>query len=143
MIIKPSLLSLAIYITSLFDINYAYADKTPQDIAGTIKVDSEAVIDLVSQYPNLVIVDSRIPGDRLQGYIEGSVSLPDVKTDCDSLALIIQNKSFPVLFYCNGINCGRSAKAVRIAVKCGYEKIYWFRGGFVEWKAKGYPFLQK
>ena len=120
-----------------------YADKSPSELSGSIRVDAEAVIALVNQYPNIIIIDSRIPGDRMQGYIEGSISLPDVNTDCDSLALSIPEKKSPSLFYCNGINCGRSAKAVNIAVECGYKKVYWFRGGFVEWKAKGYPFLQK
>jgi rhodanese-related sulfurtransferase len=25
------------------------------------------------------------------------------------------------------------------AVKAGYTRVYWFRGGFPEWSAKGYP----
>lgn len=24
-----------------------------------------------------------------------------------------------------------------------YEKVYWLRGGFNEWKAKGFPYLSK
>jgi rhodanese-related sulfurtransferase len=119
------------------------ADKTPTNLSGAKIVDAEAVIALVNKYPKMIIIDSRIPGDRLQGYIEGSVSLPDVKTDCASLAHTIPSKEYRTLFYCNGINCGRSANAIKIALSCGYDKIYWFRGGFIEWKLKGYPFLQK
>jgi len=25
------------------------------------------------------------------------------------------------------------------AIKAGYTKVYWFRGGFPEWKGKGFP----
>ena len=41
------------------------------------------------------------------------------------------------------MKCGRSAKAIVIALQCGYSNIYWFRGGFEEWLSKGYPYLQE
>jgi rhodanese-related sulfurtransferase len=115
----------------------------PDDIPGTVKVDAEGVLDLVEKIPQLVIVDSRIRQDRLQGYIEGSISLPDVDTNCGSLAKVISRKSTPVLFYCNGPKCGRSVHASRKALGCGYTGVYWFRGGFEEWKNKNYPYLKK
>lgn len=120
----------------------AYAN-SPENINGTVKVTAEELIELADKVPNLIVIDSRIPGDRKQGFLEGSVSLPDIDTNCDSLAKIIPKKAHPALFYCNGIKCGRSAKAVQIALKCGYKKTYWFRGGFEEWLAKGFPYLHE
>ena len=117
--------------------------KSPEKIEGTTKVTAEEFIDLVGNIPNLIVIDSRIPGDRKQGYVEGSVSLPDIDTTCESLSKNIPAQSSPALFYCNGVKCGRSAKAIKIALSCGYEKLYWFRGGFEEWMAKGYPYLQE
>jgi len=101
------------------------------------------LISLVEKIADLTLVDSRIPGDRKQGFIEGSLSLPDVETTCDSLAKVISAKNAPTLFYCNGVKCGRSVNAIKVALKCGYNNIYWFRGGFEEWLAKGYPYLQE
>ncbi|MDP1680617.1 MAG: rhodanese-like domain-containing protein [Burkholderiales bacterium] len=124
----------------------AFADPivpVPEQIPGTKRVDAEAVIEVAGKLKNLVIVDSRIPDDRKIGYIEHSISLPDAKTNCKSLAKIIPGKSTPVLFYCNGVKCGRSVVATKIALKCGYKNIYWFRGGFEEWKSKEYPFLHE
>ena len=115
----------------------------PDDIPGTVKVDAEGLLGLVERLPRLVIVDSRIRQDRMQGYIEGSLSLPDVETDCRSLARIVPEKSTPVLFYCNGPKCGRSVHASRKALGCGYTSVYWFRGGFEEWVGKNYPYLKK
>lgn len=115
---------------------------TPGYIAGSTIINAERLIELANEPPALII-DSRIRGDRKQGYIETSVSLPDIDTNCDSLARLIPGKANPVLFYCNGVKCGRSSKAVKIAVDCGYRNIYWFRGGFQEWLAKGYPYLQE
>jgi len=130
-------------LLSMSQILWAAPPLSPETIDGSTRVDAEGVIELVNEVPALVFIDSRIRSDRAQGYIEGSVSLPDVDTDCDSLARLIPEKTAPVLFYCNGVKCGRSGKAVKIAIDCGYRTIYWFRGGFQEWLAKGYPFLQE
>jgi rhodanese-related sulfurtransferase len=116
---------------------------SPDTVPGTTKVDAEGVINLVEKISQLVIVDARIRHDRLQGYIEGSVSLPDVETTCESLASVIPKKSSPVLFYCNGPKCGRSVHSSNKALACGYTQVYWFRGGFEEWKNKNYPYLKK
>jgi rhodanese-related sulfurtransferase len=121
------------------------ADKVlaPETIPGTVKVDAEGLLALVEKTPNLVLIDARIRQDRQQGYIEGSVSLPDVETSCDSLKKIIPSKSSPVLFYCNGPKCGRSVTSSRLALKCGFTRVYWFRGGFEEWKHKNFPYLKE
>jgi len=116
---------------------------SPETIKGTTRVSAEEFIELISKIPNLTIIDSRIKSDRKQGYVEGSLSLPDVETNCNSLATKIKDKAAPTLFYCNGVKCGRSAKAIKVAVKCGYSNLYWFRGGFEEWLAKGYPYVQE
>jgi rhodanese-related sulfurtransferase len=116
---------------------------TPDEVPGTVKVDAEGLIDTLARIPNLVIIDSRISMDRKQGYIEESISLPDTETDCDSLEVALDKPDTPVLFYCNGPKCGRSVKAIHKAQACGYRMIYWFRGGFEEWTAKGYPFLKE
>lgn len=124
----------------------AYAEekeKYPDSVPGTTKVDAEALMELADKTPDLIIIDARIVKDRAQGYIEGSVSLPDIDTNCDSLAKKIPKKTSPVLFYCNGPKCGRSVKSSRKALKCGYTSIYWFRGGFEEWKNKNYPYLKE
>lgn len=115
----------------------------PESIPGTVLVNAESVLDLVESLPALKIIDARMRQDRIHGFLEGSVSLPDIETDCKSLAKHIPKKSQAVLFYCNGPKCGRSAKSSVKALGCGYTQVYWFRGGFEEWKQKDYPFVVK
>lgn len=120
--------------------------ESPQEIEGVVKVSAEEVFRVFESTPGLVIVDSRLAdgpsSGRAQGFIEGSVSLPDIHTDCATLARVIPTKETSALFYCNGPKCGRSVKAVEIAKRCGYRKLYWFRGGFEEWLQKGYPYVK-
>jgi rhodanese-related sulfurtransferase len=115
---------------------------SPETIDGVINVNAEGLIEKVARLPALVLIDSRIPADRLDGYIEGSISLPDVDTNCTSLARVVPELTTPVLFYCNGIRCGRSASAVVIARNCGYRNLYWFRTGMEEWQEKKYPLVE-
>lgn len=115
----------------------------PESLPGVTRVDAEGVVQLVESTPQLVIVDSRIAMDRRQGYIEGSVSLPDTETTCARLAHVIPARNHPSLFYCNGPKCGRSVVALGIARKCGYTNLHWYRGGFEDWKSRGFPYLKQ
>ena len=112
----------------------------PEQITGAETLSAEDVIALAMEKPDLIIVDARIANDRKHGYLENSQSLPDIETSCNSLAAIIPSKNSPVMFYCNGIQCGRSVVSIKIARSCGYSTLYWFKGGFEEWKMKGYQY---
>ena len=111
---------------------------SPDTIEGSTKINSEALIQLARDNDDLVIIDSRIRSDRRQGYIAGSISLPDTETSCSSLFPIIDKKNTTTVFYCNGPKCRRSDRAIVIARGCGYTNLYWFRGGFEEWQDKSY-----
>jgi len=113
--------------------------EVPDRIEGTTLITAEKLIELVDEFDNLVIIDARIDKDRTGGYIEGAVSLPDINTTADSLVKVIPTKTTPVIFYCNGVKCGRSVKSSKIALEAGYTHIYWFKGGWEEWTNKGMP----
>ncbi len=132
---------LAMLLATAFVSGVAFAGKkeTPQFLEGTVRVSAEEMIELVEKYDDLVIIDSRKKSDVAKGYIEGAVSLPNTETNAETLAKVIPSKSTHVVFYCNGIKCGRSYKAAKIALAEGYNNIYWFRGGIQEWEAKGLP----
>ena len=129
---------LALLLTFFFNTSFAETYTSPDEIEGSTKIDAESLIRLAGEHKNLVIIDSRIKSDRRQGYIAGSISLPDTETDCFSLFQKINRKNTATVFYCNGPKCRRSDRAIVIASECGYTNIYWFRGGFEEWKNKNY-----
>lgn len=116
---------------------------SPTQIDGATRISAEELITLAAEHPDLVLIDSRISANRKHGYIDGSLSLPDTETTCKTLGEYIPTYETPAAFYCNGIKCGRSAKAVKVAFDCGYSHLYWFRGGFEEWKQKSFPYLHQ
>lgn len=134
----PKMTFLLVLLFFISEKSHADDYLSPDTIEGSTKIDAELLIKLAQEHENLVIIDSRIKSDRHQGYITGSISLPDTQTDCSSLFRIINRKYTPTVFYCNGPKCRRSDRAIVIARECGYTNIYWFRGGFEEWKNKNY-----
>ncbi|MGV6826174.1 MAG: rhodanese-like domain-containing protein [bacterium] len=115
------------------------SDELPMSTPGATTINAEQLIELAGENSNLIIVDARITDDRLLGQIAGSVSLPDIDTTCETLANAAPNTADPVVFYCNGVKCGRSLNSIKVAMGCGYKNMYWFRGGFAEWEQKKYP----
>ena len=124
----------------LFAFSVSAEIKSPEFIDGTKRVTAEEAIELITSKESLIVIDARKSSDREEaGWIEGSIALPNYDTTPESLAKNIPGKSTPVLFYCNGVKCGRSVDSSKMAVKEGYKEIYWFRGGWEEWTQKGLP----
>jgi rhodanese-related sulfurtransferase len=117
------------------------ADSQDKEIEGVQVLDAESLIELAHASSELIVIDSRISSDRKLGYIEDSISLPDEQTSCNTLNKITSDKTQLLAFYCNGIKCERSMRAIKIAKECQYQNLYWFRGGFQEWRLKDYPYL--
>ena len=114
----------------------------PEMIAGVETVNAEQVIEqLTSEHPPL-LVDARIKQDREYGHIESSISLPDIETNCETLDAINKDKNKNMMFYCNGVQCGRSVVSIKVARSCGYHNLSGFKGGFAEWKEKGYQYVK-
>jgi len=120
----------------------AQADLAPLEIAGATTVDADGVIGLVETMPNLVILDNRKEADYAAGHIEGAVRLidTDINSEAD-LAAHVAAKDTPVLFYCNGLSCGRAAAAVIKAVDFGYGNVHYYALGMEEWRDKGLPLV--
>ena len=61
----------------------------------------------------------------------------DPAADTFDLSKLPGAKGDAMIFYCNGLDCWKSYKASVTAIKAGYTKINWLRGGMPEWKAAG------
>ena len=125
---------------------------TPHALSGVKTVSAEEVAALLAQSvrqapaQQVVLVDTRSPQEFAHEHIHGAVSLPyqerslkDVDFDAtqdDFAALGTTPKAASVVFLCNGPECWKSYKASQFARAAGYPKVYWFRGGMPEWRAR-------
>jgi len=120
----------------------AVGQDAPMQINGANTVNARQIFDLVSSKPNLVILDNRKEEDYAAGHIEGSIRLIDTDVSPETLAKHIPTKATPVLFYCNGVKCGRAAKATEKAVRLGYTNVYYYALGMDEWHKEGLPLVK-
>lgn len=117
----------------------AQAD-APMSISGATTVDADGVIELITGTPGLVILDNRREADYAAGHIEGAIRLID--TDISGPDVLVAHgvePDTPVLFYCNGLSCGRAANAAEMAVGWGYSNVHYYALGMGEWSELGLP----
>ncbi len=117
---------------------------TPRQLPGATVIDAAAAARLMGE--GAVYIDTRteaefktthVPGARLLPYVEKSLKDTDYDAKLDSFdtAKLPLDKAAPLIFACNGAECWKSYKASHAAIKAGYGKVYWFRGGLPEWRA--------
>ena len=109
--------------------------------AVAITIDAENLIELYQSVPDVHIVDARHPEDYRLGHIEQSHNLPLHIANCEALAQIIADRDAAIVFYCNGGDADVSLDTLQMASACGYQRLFWLRGGFIEWQDKDYPYV--
>jgi len=129
---------ISVLLLSLVSFN-SYAEKkiSPMTVDGTTSVDTAEAKKLFDQ--GVLFVDVRSTKAWNAGRIADSILL-DSKTSFTEQALLAEmKKSDPVVIYCNGETCLRSAAACKKAVSWGFAKVYYYRDGYPAWKSAGNP----
>lgn len=125
----------------------AVANDTPQSLSGATLVDAAKAKAMIEG--GAVIFDVRVANEYAEAHIKGAKSVPykeksakavdyNAAEDSFDIGQLPPDKNATVIFACNGAECWKSYKASVAAIKAGYKKVYWLRGGIPEWKAKGY-----
>ncbi len=124
------------------------ASETPSSLAGATLVTADKVKAMLDS--GVPVIDTRVATEYAEAHIKGAKSVPykeksakaagfNAAEDSFDLAKLPADKASPVVFYCNAGECWKSYKASVVAMKAGYSKVHWFRGGIPEWKSKGLP----
>jgi rhodanese-related sulfurtransferase len=98
-------------------------------------IGSAAAIQLINR-EKANVVDVSDAAEFAAGHIVGSKNLPLAELDA-KLAGAVKNKTLPLVLVCQ--SGARSAKAVDIAKKLGYEQAQSLQGGLKSWKAANLP----
>lgn len=128
-----------VWITFMFLWGVAGASdqESPLVVAGAATVNVEQAKELFDQ--GVPFVDVRTDKDWDAGRIPGAEHL-ELKSNFSKKNLgAFAGVTDPVIFYCNGSKCLRSAEAAQQAIGWGYQRVYYFRDGFPAWQSAGYP----
>jgi len=133
------MLSLAISLTVLFS-NSVFAGEdeyqSPVQVAGTVAISQVKAKQMYDD--GIVFIDVRNPRLYEKSHIPGAVHL-DYKYNFDEKTLaetVAKDQVF--IIYCSGAACSRSSNASEKAVRWGFSKVHYFRGGIVDWRKAGY-----
>jgi rhodanese-related sulfurtransferase len=132
----------------LGSLNLSWAAETPASLNGAKVIHADEAKKLLDS--GVPFFDTRVSAEFAEKTIKGAKSLTyreksskvadfDSALDQFDLSKLPADKTAPVVFFCNAGECWRSYKASAVAVKSGYSKVNWFRGGMPEWTAKGLP----
>ena len=95
------------------------------------KVSISKAKELIASDKNLLILDTRSKMEYNSGHIEGAMLIPHNKVEMN-LNKLKDYKDKPILVYCR--TGSRSAIAVNVLIKNGFNKIYHMNQGYSKWK---------
>ena len=102
---------------------------------GASALTPSAAVQLINR-EKAVVVDVCDPAEYAAGHVSGAKSIPLAELE-DKLPAVVKNKAVPVILVCaSGM---RSARAVGIAKKLGYEQARSLGGGMKAWRDANLP----
>ena len=90
---------------------------------------------------DFLLVDSRNPEEYQEAHIPGAINIPE-KAMGKFLGLLPTDKDTRIIFYCNGVKCGKSKKAAAKYQELGYSNVWVYSEGMPVWEEMGYSFYK-
>ncbi len=121
----------------VFRVDATWGTIQPMQIADGVKTVGELeVIEHLKQ--GLPVVDARTRDFFVESTIPGAVNIPypEIVAGINEL-----DWDQPIIFFCNGPQCGQSPTAIHALLKAGFppEKMIYYRGGLHDWLTLGLP----
>lgn len=121
---------------------------TPTTLPGAKIISAAEAKALIAK--GLPVYDVRVEEEYHTAHVPGAISVPykegsakevgfDQGDDQFALNKLPKDKNAPFIMYCDGTICWKSYKSTVMAIQAGWKNVYWFRGGFPEWKEAGLP----
>lgn len=122
---------------------------TPTRLEGIERVDTGQLRRLMASARPPVLVDVGAGGPMLPGafnLINAGLAFEDPAREgpfderfSRMLKLAAPDPDQPMVFYCSHAGCWASANAAMRALRAGYTRVHWYRGGVAAWQAAGMP----
>jgi rhodanese-related sulfurtransferase len=113
------------------------AAETPESIDGATTIKTAQAKKLFDD--SVLFIDVRNAERFAAGHISSAINLDNYETMTPQTLSRLAEKNTPIVLYCDGVECGRSAVAAKQLVSWGFTKVYYYREGFPKWRDAGYP----
>lgn len=98
----------------------------------------KAMMDSKTEKP--VIIDARNPEEFQDVHIPGAINIPEKKFK-DYVKRLPRDKAAKLVFYCNGVKCGKSKRAAKKTFAMGYQNLFVYAEGMPVWEEYGLPII--
>ena len=99
-------------------------------------IDTAGLKAMIDSGQSFTLVDARTPDEYSEAHIGKAVNVTEKNFDKES-AQLPADMSELVVFYCNGLKCGKSKKVAAKAEAAGYTNLMLYGEGFPVWEEKG------
>ena len=96
-------------------------------------LNAKQVKKLLDQYPDTQLVMTLSPLAFQKAHIPGSTNISDIQTAIQQFS-----KETKIIVYCSDHSCMASYAAYQQLEQAGYQNIWRFSGGLVEWSEAGF-----
>ncbi|GKT11202.1 MAG: adenylate cyclase [Thiomicrorhabdus sp.] len=136
--IKTMVVSSMVASLMLFS-SFAKAGASPLTVDGATTIDTAQA--KAMWLDGVAFFDPRSLSDWNQGHIPKAININRTDPAAYTRAAIESalKKDQPVVIYCNGVGCMKSARTAAELVSLGYSKVFYYREGFPEWSFAGHP----
>jgi rhodanese-related sulfurtransferase len=94
--------------------------------------DGASMVNLFAKYPNMPRIDLRSEAEFKKGHIVRAINWPYTGNEKDCMMRILSlNRKTPVMIY--DYNTGNQVTVGREMEASGFERIYTFKGGLLNW----------
>ena len=127
------------FFSALFLVFALYAAVSLQAAETAYQViTTDALKTMLDENAAMTIIDARNPEEYQEVHIKGAINIPEKKFS-EYTGQLPADKAARLVFYCNGVKCGKSKKAAKKATELGYTNILIYAEGMPVWEERGLP----
>lgn len=110
-----------------------------EEVVGLVEVEPVVAAEMLKREKGLVVIDIRTAKEFAAGHIEGARNI-DFKREDFREQVSELDRSGGYVFHCK--SGGRSAKAEKVFVELGFERLFHLKAGMDGWKAAKLPVVK-
>jgi len=104
-------------------------------------IDAKELKNILNLNKDYILIDNRPSSKFSESHIKGALNLvyydkADTNNTLDEKFFTNISKDKILIFYCSGFN--RAYNASMLALSLGFKKVYWFKGGMLEWQVNNF-----
>jgi len=131
---KSSIVVLAVIAAALVSLATSHA------AADFAVITTDEVKKLIDKKENMVLIDARTPEEYKEAHITGAINIPEKGFD-EASKQLPSDKNTLLVFYCNGVKCGKSKRVALKVEPLGYTTILIYKEGIPVWEERNLPLV--